>query len=529
MRLVSVGAWPYTPRDPTVSQSRLAARQVFPNSSWVPTWVGAYGYCKFDDESNLDFDGRPLPGLDQETIDDLTYSCVEPWAMYVACLYWAVMTITSIGYGDIAAARYNTGEQLFASALMLLGGFLWGQVIGTFCGVIATYNPAQAEFNENMDNLNHFMAQHGLSAAKKQRLREYFHQTKHLQMARTEKQLLGMMSPMLQAEVALATSRQWVQRVVFLRGAEPSFTVQVSLALVARVYAPTELTPPGYLYIVHRGIALYGALVLTAGKVWGEDVILQSPHLRSRACARAMNYLEVFTIDRFTLLGIAERYPETFKAMKRAAVYMALKRYLINNLQANASVEEKAARLRKTSRDFIAGFHGGDQSVSNVEPPIPELSRPDSNDADEPVSKQSSSRSARRKSSKASEVDETFRAIGANYAVEESADATSPRAKAEIAGPRARVGSPKPGISLITPPRGSSTSSLSSLQNGDDAIGSERCLPELMRMIRESREEQIAQRACLARLERVITAMKGARQGDGEGARGAMPSKLSSV
>ena len=52
--------------------------------------------------------------------------------------------------------------------------------------------------------------------------------------------------------------------------------MQISLSLTPLVFTPGELAISGYLYIVHRGIALYGGRVLTSGKVWGEDCIILS-------------------------------------------------------------------------------------------------------------------------------------------------------------------------------------------------------------------------------------------------------------
>lgn len=85
-------------------------------------------------------------------------TCRGPGELYSACLYWSVMTVTSIGYGDIYPTCMS--EQLVAVAVMLMGSVLWGQVVATFCGVVATFNPEGAEFRRTMDDLNRFMHLH---------------------------------------------------------------------------------------------------------------------------------------------------------------------------------------------------------------------------------------------------------------------------------------------------------------------------------------------------------------------------------
>ena len=37
------------------------------------------------------------------------FECVEPWSMYSYALYFAVMTIPSVGYGDIVATALKVG------------------------------------------------------------------------------------------------------------------------------------------------------------------------------------------------------------------------------------------------------------------------------------------------------------------------------------------------------------------------------------------------------------------------------------
>tara|TARA_B100000768_G_scaffold8408_1_gene8793 strand:- start:401 stop:553 length:153 start_codon:yes stop_codon:yes gene_type:complete len=38
--------------------------------------------------------------------------------------------------------------------MMLFGGFLWSNVVATFCGVIANSDPDTAIFHSTMDSLN---------------------------------------------------------------------------------------------------------------------------------------------------------------------------------------------------------------------------------------------------------------------------------------------------------------------------------------------------------------------------------------
>lgn len=229
------------------------------------TWLG-----------NVVLDGSPLcwprEGADLSKLptDDATIFqgnsiCKNAGQLYVTSLYWAIMTITSIGYGDVSPVLWS--EQLMSTIIMLLGSVLWGQVIATFCGVVATFNPEAAEFRRTMDDLNRFMSLQGLDSDLRARLREYFHQTKHLRVASAHRRLISQMSPTLQSKLTLMCNERWLRRVEFLDGAEEGFIIQLALQLTAMVFAPAELAPPGYLYIVHRGVALYGGRVLTAGKV----------------------------------------------------------------------------------------------------------------------------------------------------------------------------------------------------------------------------------------------------------------------
>ena len=63
------------------------------------------------------------------------WACVRSNRMYAAAIYWASMTITSIGYGDISATPRNFYEMYWATFLMLICGVCWSQVLATMTQV----------------------------------------------------------------------------------------------------------------------------------------------------------------------------------------------------------------------------------------------------------------------------------------------------------------------------------------------------------------------------------------------------------
>lgn len=311
--------------------------------SILHSWEGDDLFCRnvtlVEEAHYADGSSRFGPTVWEQREANCEIQCDEPGVIYVAALHWSVMTLL----GEASATAGNTTETLTATVLMLLGAMVWGQVVATFVSIVSTLHPEVAEFRNRMDELNSFLARQDLPHEMRQRLREYFHQTEHLRIAAKQRELIKMMSSALQHEVAWACNQMWLQRVYFLKDAPLDFLVHLALKLEALVFAPGEVLPCGRLYIVNRGLAIYAGRLLGTGKVWGEqDVIIDNESLRQNLCARALNFLEVFAIDRPHLEAVTDAFPEVARGIRRVAVRLAARRAFIR--YAKEVLQERTGR-----------------------------------------------------------------------------------------------------------------------------------------------------------------------------------------
>ena len=62
-----------------------------------------------------------------------------PWDLYSASLYFSVMTLTSVGSGEMLPV--NTTERTICAAFMLFSAVLWTYVMVSACGIAANLDP----------------------------------------------------------------------------------------------------------------------------------------------------------------------------------------------------------------------------------------------------------------------------------------------------------------------------------------------------------------------------------------------------
>lgn len=88
----------------------------------------------------------------QQTHHNVVGSCLS---RYVTALYWAMMTISTVGYGDYISV--TDAEKIFANATMCIGALIFAGITGSLASRMMSRKGAVQAYNTRMDEIRQFM------------------------------------------------------------------------------------------------------------------------------------------------------------------------------------------------------------------------------------------------------------------------------------------------------------------------------------------------------------------------------------
>lgn len=252
-------------------------------------------------------------------------NCYYPSEIYFASIYWSVMTLTSIGYGDIVPV--NRAEHIFVIFCMVMGGVCWAYILGSICASASNLNPAKAEFQRTMDDLNRFMARRGIDFDMQERFRAYFINARSAVHESKAQHLMERMSPALAAECVAASHPHLRHKVFFLKNCSRSFMVSVVAKFRTETFGPSESTMRTQtMMVLQRGVVSLGGRLMLPGSVWGEDMVLTAAWLRRRTRLFTLTFVEMSSLTSANLQECLEQHPHESPNIRRTVLPFMLKR-----------------------------------------------------------------------------------------------------------------------------------------------------------------------------------------------------------
>ena len=159
--------------------------------------------------------------------------------IYMASVYWAFSTLSTVGYGDISAT--NKWELAFSLVMMNFGVAFYSAIAGTVVNLISNFNKDMKEQNKRRNELTAFCFRNHIPDDLRLRLvdhLEFSFQSDEVQ--GNEEKILSKLSPNLQTETMFFLHRKLIESMTFFRDKSDPFIVMVVADLKPRIAYPDD-------------------------------------------------------------------------------------------------------------------------------------------------------------------------------------------------------------------------------------------------------------------------------------------------
>jgi CRP-like cAMP-binding protein len=243
-----------------------------------------------------------------------------PWRdEYTVGFYWAAMTLTTVGYGDVGAV--NEYERWFSSFVMVLGAIFYAVMLGSVTSAIQELSVSNTGVLDKLKKMDRFVKRNNLSNDLADRLRE----TIKLQLQWDEDHEVVSqfknLHPEFRAELLMAKHRSFWVKDRFFEGVDDAFLKLIVTDLKLHVCLAHDViysmgSDGDSMFTLNQGmVGIYSFddvlnVTLEPGAVFGEGAVLDAKLSRRVDTAIAEMRSVVHSLRREQLQLAAKAFPE---------------------------------------------------------------------------------------------------------------------------------------------------------------------------------------------------------------------------
>ena len=259
---------------------------------------------------------------------------IDKGSLYVASVYWAVATLSTLGYGDVIPA--TNAERLYAVAGTFVGGAVYAYLLGSVCSIITNLDEGSNTFYRQMDELNRFMKEKSITTELRVKLRDYFRFRRNSRALVEWSGVMHLMSDALRLDVAEEVFGGWIRAMPIFRDCPKRLPAMLSAHLSSLVLSPHEniMANPvrrDSLFIVEKGLVAHRGKIQETGSLLGIERIYKAPGdlLESSPPAVTLCHAVVLCLKRDALLGVVAEFPETQRQMRAVVCRLIMKETIL--------------------------------------------------------------------------------------------------------------------------------------------------------------------------------------------------------
>jgi len=200
---------------------------------------------------------------------------VPPFEVYNVAWYWSIMTMSSVGYGDVLPQTQL--EVLASSFVMCAGAFVFMFILGSVASIVASSDQQENQYYTLRDTLNDFTEATGLPPALCYKLRHFVRKQYQQGSLFDWSAVLDKLSPQLRMEVAMNLRAQYIVSNNYFKDCTNEELAGLASVVQQKPYAIgealiTQGDAPTQLFIIQRGMVVCQGKVYGPTKVLGDDM-----------------------------------------------------------------------------------------------------------------------------------------------------------------------------------------------------------------------------------------------------------------
>lgn len=244
----------------------------------------------------------------------------DPFDQYVAALYWAFMTMTTTGYGDIVPVTMN--EKIFSMLTMLLACGVFAYTIGSVTSSITKQAEEEDSFRVSAAKVAMFMKKKGVPETlqlKVKRYLEYARDSSAKDNITQGNHLINMLSEPLKDQLYSQLHAKALKDCRVFEIFQPEFTAGITKLITMKTFAPHDVVfeegsfQQNIFFIRSGEVQIYHKdsnstfIVLKKGNYFGEVGFFGN--MFRTASVRCLDFVSLMCLEKKSFDRVAEMYP----------------------------------------------------------------------------------------------------------------------------------------------------------------------------------------------------------------------------
>ncbi|XP_055341339.1 uncharacterized protein LOC129590239 isoform X2 [Paramacrobiotus metropolitanus] len=285
-------------------------------------------------------------------------STTLPWDQFVGGFYWAITTVTVVGYGDIRAT--NESEHFIFLSTMIAGYIFFNYIIASIAAAQANSDARRSRFFDRLKCIKQYMHHEHLSKKLKHRIVRYYEYLWLRTHGIDPQTLIAGLPPSLTSELALQLYRKVIEQVSIFKNTPTGFkkmlaTIMKPLYVMEGEYVIRQDDVGTDLFFMYRGSievhyssGFKAPQQIRSGRMIGEVAFFRNE--TSRLSFRAAENSDLYYVTRAEFDAILEHFPD----VKAKLVEDILSNLTAEDDQKNAAGKTAAQARRHRFRDSLA-------------------------------------------------------------------------------------------------------------------------------------------------------------------------------